>query len=169
MTYMWESVLDTVLQEITSKPYPYHFRNLGRNAHEGTFTNPDGNSYIVSFINKEGYVDYPRIAGVDIDSGSSVVEVYFCIIPKGKTICYLDALGTGDAVRVLYTVAHMMNRYTEQEVPDYLFFTADTSESSRVRLYERFVGQLDRYMPKYRYVDSGSFGRSETVFILKRI
>jgi hypothetical protein len=129
--------------EALDSSYPYEFKN---NAYY--FTTDDGNDYKV------------------ILHGTKSVEVSF--MWRGENNQPKDDIsGTGDSIKVFGTVIKIVKDYAEQNNPKEIYFLADNSEPSRVKLYKAFANRAAQVLPNYQSLSPLSNGAT-TEFVLQR-
>jgi len=96
-----------------------------------------------SFVFKTDNEDKLEVAFVMGMSGA--VEIYFVRGGKRKT----NLTGEGDAFRILATVKEIVQSNLDfLNTYDTIYFTAHNYEKSRVRLYKRFIKELNKIINK---------------------
>jgi len=105
-----------------------------------------------------------------IFQGKDLVEVVFypeVENDEGDTKPTTELTGTGNSRKVFGTVVKIMQEYVASYKPKALYFTADSSEPSRVKLYNRMTSQADKALPDYYATKPLDLG-SGTAYMLKR-
>ena len=98
--------------------------------------------------------------------GEDLVEVAFsAILPGGLTKTTLT--GTGNSTKVLGTVVNIVKDFLEHEEPERLYFTGNSTEPSRIKLYYALMSQVDKALPDY-YADKTIDLGSSRAYMLKR-
>ena len=130
----------------------YRHDNILTGADEFKFKTEDNVSYTVSF------------------SGKDLVGIAFSAILPGEEDNFrpdkIGLTGTGNSRKVFGTVVKIVQDFIEKRKPNAIYFTADTSEPSRIRLYDTMVSQVDKALPDY-YADKPVDLGSGKVYLLK--
>jgi hypothetical protein len=134
--------------EALDSSYPYEGNIIGGRYH---FETEDGVFYKVYF------------------QGKDLVEVVFsAILPGEEENSRPDKTtitGTGNANKVFGTVIKIVQEYTNEHEPKTFYFTAD--EPSRVKLYDRFISQVDKALPDYQALKPVDLGGGKA-YMLRR-
>jgi hypothetical protein len=103
--------------------------------------------------------------------GKDMVEVAFSAVLPGEEENFrpdkTTLTGTGDSRKVFGTVVKIVKEYLETHKPNSLYFTAENSEPSRVKLYNRLIAQVDKELPDYKALGNVDLG-SGTAYMLRR-
>lgn len=103
--------------------------------------------------------------------GKDMVEVAFSAILPGEEENFrpdkTTLTGTGDSRKVFGTVVKIVKEYLDTHKPNALYFTAENSEPSRIKLYNRLIAQVDKELPDYKALGNVDLG-SGTAYMLKR-
>jgi predicted nucleotidyltransferase len=103
--------------------------------------------------------------------GKDLVEVSFSAILPGEEENFrpdkTTLTGTGNSRKVFGTVVKIVQDYLEKQEPNALYFSADSSEPSRVKLYNTMISQVDKVLPDYYSMNNIDLG-SGTAYMLKR-
>jgi hypothetical protein len=138
---MTNEALDSSYEYTNKEPGRYHFET------------EDGIKYKVFF------------------GGKDLVEVSFSAIMPGETNTFrpdkTTLTGTGNSRKVFGTVVKIVKEYLEQHKPNALFFSADSSEPSRIKLYNTLISQVDKVLPDYHSLNNIDLG-SGTAYMLRR-
>jgi hypothetical protein len=105
-----------------------------------------------------------------IFAGTNLVEVVFypeLEDEEGVTKPKTELTGTGNSRKVFGTVVKIVQEYVASYKPKALYFTADSSEPSRVKLYNRMISQADKALPDYYASKPLDLG-SGTAYMLKK-
>jgi predicted nucleotidyltransferase len=138
------------IDEALDSSYPYD-----GNAISGkyTFETEDGVSYKVYF------------------QGKDLVEVAFSAVLPGEEENFrpdkVSLTGTGNSRKVFGTVIEIVNDYTNKNKPNAIYFTADSNEPSRIKLYDAMILQVSKALPDY-YADRTIDLSSGKAYLLKR-
>ena len=100
-----------------------------------------------------------------IFQGKDLVEVVF--YPEGDTKPKTELTGTGNSRKVFGTVVKIVQEYVASYKPKALYFTADSSEPSRIKLYNALMSQVDKALPDY-YADKPMDLGFSRAYMLKR-
>jgi predicted nucleotidyltransferase len=138
------------IDEALDSSYPYDGNAIGGRYH---FETEDGVFYKVYF------------------QGRDLVEVSFSAILPGEEENFrpdkTTLTGTGNSRKVFGTVVKIVQDYLEKQEPNALYFSADSSEPSRIKLYNRLISQVDKALPSYYSSGTIDLG-SGTAYMLKR-
>ena len=103
--------------------------------------------------------------------GKDMVEVAFSAILPGEEENFrpdkTTLTGTGDSRKVFGTVVKIVKEYLNTHKPNALYFTAENSEPSRVKLYNRLIAQVDKELPDYKALGNIDLGTG-TAYMLRR-
>ena len=103
--------------------------------------------------------------------GKDLVEVSFSAVLPGEEENFrpdkTTLTGTGNSRKVFGTVVKIVKEYLEQYKPNALYFSADSSEPSRIKLYNSMISQVDKVLPDYHSLNNIDLG-SGTAYMLKR-
>jgi hypothetical protein len=105
-----------------------------------------------------------------IFQGKDLVELVFypeVENDEGDTKPTTELTGTGNSRKVFGTVVKIVQEYVASYKPSALYFTADSTEPSRVKLYNRMISQADKALPDYYATKPLDLG-SGTAYMLKR-
>jgi hypothetical protein len=142
--------ITAMTNEALDSSYPYD-----GNAISGkyTFETEDGVSYKVYF------------------QGKDLVEVAFSAVLPGEEENFrpdkVSLTGTGNSRKVFGTVIEIVNDYTNKNKPNAIYFTADSNEPSRIKLYDAMILQVSKALPDY-YADRTIDLSSGKAYLLKR-
>lgn len=144
--------ITAMTNEALDSSYEY-FRSRNALDNEFKFVTEDGISYSVVF------------------SGKDLVEVAFSAILPGEENNFrpnkTTLTGTGNSRKVFGTVIKIVQEFVEEHKPKALYFTADNSEPSRVRLYNTMLSQVDKALPDYTSSGNVDLGTG-TAYMLRR-
>jgi hypothetical protein len=100
-----------------------------------------------------------------------MVEVAFSAILPGEEENFrpdkVNLTGTGDSRKVFGTVVKIVKDYIDTYKPKTLYFTAENSEPSRIKLYNTLISQVSKELPDYKALDNIDLGTG-TAYMLKR-
>lgn len=103
--------------------------------------------------------------------GKDMVEVAFSAILPGEEENFrpdkTTLTGTGDSRKVFGTVVKIVKEYIDTHKPNSLYFTAENSEPSRIKLYNTLIAQVDKELPDYKALGNVDLG-SGTAYMLRR-
>jgi hypothetical protein len=105
-----------------------------------------------------------------ISQGKDLVELVFypeVENDEGDTKPTTELTGTGNSRKVFGTVVKIVQEYVASYKPSALYFTADSTEPSRVKLYNTMISQADKALPDYYATKPLDLG-SGTAYMLKR-
>jgi hypothetical protein len=116
------------------------------------------------------YTDFELSDGslVEVDFTSQMQKTMFYTVIFSRDGDY-NLTGGKDALRIFSTIIKIMNEFVKTYKPDYLAFTADKGEKSRVSFYDKLI---KRFISKSDYVQLRDFTEvtSESVrYWFKRI
>ena len=139
----------TLTTEALDSSYPYDKGTLNNIYY---FETEDDILYKVIFQGKDlvEIVFYPEVEG-----------------EEGETKPTTELTGTGNSRKVFGTVVKIVKDYTDNYKPNTLYFTADSSEPSRIKLYNTMISQADKALPDYYATKPLDLGNG-TAYMLRR-
>lgn len=103
--------------------------------------------------------------------GNDFVELAFAAIVPSDEYTFrpyqVTIINTGDSRKVFGTIVKIVKDYLSNHSPRSIYFTADSSEPSRIRLYDTLMSQVDRALPDYHFAETIDLGGGKA-YILKR-
>ena len=102
--------------------------------------------------------------------GQDLVEISFSAILPGEednSSPKTTITGTGNSRKIFGTVVKIVQDYLEHHEPNSLYFTADSDEPSRVKLYNTMISQVDKALPNYYSSGTVDLGTG-VAYMLKR-
>jgi hypothetical protein len=129
----------------------YEYRNSKRNpGNDFYFDTEDGQEYKVEF-------DSVFAGGVNIS---------FAARGQGDEH-KIGLTGTGNSRKIFGTVIKIVKDYIRKSNPEIIAFSANNSESSRVRLYKMLASQANKELPNYNFADVFSNGGFTTYYLTR--
>lgn len=116
-----------ILVELFSQPYKYEEQKAVDDAYEARFTAGE----------RDVLVNFEKIP-----RDGSHWEMAFGEIKHGSRSMSLLVTGSGDEFKVFSTVIDITKHFLDKYDPDSLSFTAEKSEGSRAKLYDKMVKRL---------------------------
>lgn len=131
------------------------------------YTNPEPNVYNFDGENGLSYIVFFRYT----DENKGIAEVQLELVNKEKTIFSTRITGTGNAFKVFGTVAKIIQEFLSDHPINTLLFYAHEDEPSRIKLYDKFMQQVDKALPNYQPSEYywGSGDDDYVVYALDRI
>jgi hypothetical protein len=156
-----EEAYETVSESLNN-PYPYELSTAGADDAYIFYPNPDNKDvfYSVTLLEDITYNDLLRIV--------------FTYTDKSKKIRRMtDMTGTGDAFRVMATVAKIVTEHLRKYAQSYsmIDFEAKSSDHGRVALYKRLAQKLKNEVlgPKWKLETSNDEKEKSVRFLFKRV
>ena len=143
------------INEMVDQPYRYMLTKQTTEGRQYLFTTDSGTKIIVS------------LALEKLSNGNTRVEVAFAEhSPEGNNI---KATGKGDAFKIFSTVASIVKEFLNKtKLPiEQLTFTSDSTEPSRVKLYNHISKSLGKFIHGFKLLGSGSNG-VDTVYYFEK-
>ena len=133
---------------------PYKWQKADRDSYK--FSTANGNNYKVLLLDESIRVN---------DQYRRAYWVEFGLENQGYKY---KVERTGDAFNVFATVTDIIKHHLQTADPvDYIWFTADKGEPSRVKLYDAFMKLVPRFLPGWEFykIDDQDY---EKEYIIKR-
>ena len=143
------------IAELTNTSYPYRkvtdLEDKGIKIWE--FNTKDGSNYLVRF--STGIYDNYETTNIMFvrDDPNAVI----------RTVAHLT--NTGDSLKILSTIKHILTEFLKENSPDVIKFSASRDEPSRMKLYSRAAKSMDLF-PGYSFKGTDtSLGDQEYIFL----